>query len=345
MKRLAPVFFIMVSVCLVLALSDSMAEAKKMRLAIASWNVKADPNTKVLEVIAADLEKATGGMVTSDISYKALAKESEYYDAVANGICDIAYVALPYTRGAFPLSEILGLPIHYPDNVITAKAHYGLWKKGLLDKQFADVHTVALGSMSPYNFYWKKEPVTTIEGFKGKKIRCPGGPWNEFVEALGGVPVSITAGETYMAVERGTVDGVFWGWAAMPVFKLHEVVNSMTEINMLGFAFGVFMNKDTYKKLPDEAKDVLKNNVEKYSLIMGKVHNDFNNIGSSLFQKANGKIYKLSAADRAKMGEIVRPLFRKWVKNVDARGYNGQGALDTLYEILQSLGVEEPFQK
>jgi TRAP-type C4-dicarboxylate transport system substrate-binding protein len=316
-----------------------------MKLAIASWNVQADPNTKVLMAIAEDLEKATGGRVTSDISFKALGKETTYYDAVANGICDIAYVALPYTRGAFPFSEMIGLPIHYPDNVITTKAHYALWKKGFLDKQFADVHTLSVGSMSPYNFFWTKEPVTTLAGFKGKKIRSPGGPWNELVEALGGVPVSITAGETYMAVERGTVDGVFWGWPAMPVFKLHEIVSSMTEINMLGFAFGVFMNKDTYKKLPDEAKAVLKNNAERYSLIMGNAHNGFNKIGMDLFAKANRKIYKLSAADQAKMRELIKPIFRKWVEGMEARNLKGKEALDALYVILQDLGVKEPFLK
>jgi TRAP-type C4-dicarboxylate transport system substrate-binding protein len=316
-----------------------------MKLAIASWNVQADPNTKVLMAIAEDLEKATGGRVTSDISFKALGKETTYYDAVANGICDIAYVALPYTRGAFPFSEMIGLPIHYPDNVITTKAHYALWKKGYLDKQFADVHTLSVGSMSPYNFFWTKEPVTTLAGFKGKKIRSPGGPWNELVEALGGVPVSITAGETYMAVERGTVDGVFWGWPAMPVFKLHEIVSSMTEINMLGFAFGVFMNKDTYKKLPDEAKAVLKNNAERYSLIMGNAHNGFNKIGMDLFAKANRKIYKLSAADQAKMRELIKPIFRKWVEGMEARNLKGEEALDALYVILQDLGVKEPFLK
>lgn len=345
MKRLALVFFVVIAVSLVFGSSDSWAEAKKMRLAIASWNVQADPNSKVLKAIAEDIKKATGGMVTSDITFKALGKESTYYDAVANGICDIAYVALAYNRGAFPFSEMLGLPIYYPNNLITTKAHYALWKEGFLDKQFADVHTLAVGSMSPYNFFWSKEPVTTIEGFKGKKIRSPGGPWNEVVEALGGVPVSITAGETFMAVERGTVDGVFWGWPAMPVFKLHEVVNSMTEINMLGFAFGIFMNKDTYKKLPDEAKAVLDNNVEKYSLMMGNAFNGFNKIGIDMFAKANRKIYKLSAADQAKMGKLVKPLFQKWTENMKARKLNGQEALDALHRILQDLGVKEPFFK
>lgn len=343
MKRLGLVLFVMVAVCLVFGSSDSWAGDKKMRLAIASWNVPKDPNTKVLKAIAADLEKVTGGMVTTSISFKALGKPSAYYDAVASGICDIAYVGLPYTPGRFPFSEMLGLPIYFPNNIITTKAHYALWKKGYLNKQFADVHTICVGSTSPYNFFWRNEPVTTLAGFKGKKIRCPGGPWSALVEAIDGVPVSVSVGEMYMAIERGTIDGILQTWPAVPVFKLHEVSHAMTEMNLCGFAMGIFMNKDTYAKLPDAAKAVLNQNAEKYSLMMGNAHNSFNKIGMKLMAKA--KIAKLSTADQAEMGKRIKPIFQKWVGDMKARDLKGEEALDALHAILQDLGVKEPFFK
>ena len=49
----------------VLLLGNNVTAAEKpMKLHIASWNVPADPTTKVLEAIAADLKAATGGKVT-----------------------------------------------------------------------------------------------------------------------------------------------------------------------------------------------------------------------------------------------------------------------------------------
>ena len=344
MKRSTLVAIILITAFLALSASHALA-AGKIRLAVASWNVPKDPNTKVLKAIAEDLEKATGGAVTSDISFKALGKPTEYYDAVANGICDIAYVGLPYTPGRFPFSEILGLPIYLPTNVITTKAHYQLWKKGYLDKQFADVHPIAVGSTSPYNFFWGKEPVTDLAGFKGKKIRAPGGPWSALVEAIGGVPVSVAVGEMYMALERGTIDGILQTWPAVPVFKLHEVSQSMTEMNLCGFTFVVAMNKDSYQKLPPEAKKVLDQNAEKYSLIMGNAHHGFNKVGMKMMADANRKVNKLSDADRAEMNKRINPIFKKWVSDMEARGLPGKKALDDLYVILQDLGVKEPFVK
>ncbi len=90
--------------------------AQTVKLHLASWNVPADPTTKVLEAIAADLKSATGGMVTPEISFQALGKPGDYYDALAGGLCDIAYIGLPYTPGRLhsrALSSLGGLNASY----------------------------------------------------------------------------------------------------------------------------------------------------------------------------------------------------------------------------------------
>ena len=186
---------------------------------------------------------------------------------------------------------------------------------------------------------------STYDSVKAKKVRAPGGPWSALVESLGGVPVSVSVGEMYMAQERGTIDGILQTWPAVPVFKLHEVSESMTELNLCGFTFVVAMNKDSYNKLPPEAQKVLDQNAEKYSLIMGNAHHGFNQVGMKLWSGAGHKINKLSPEERAELNKRLRPIIDKWVSDMEARGLPGQKALDELYVILKELGVEEPFVK
>ena len=345
MKRILLVS-VLVSIFITPILAGSVWAGKPLKLAIASWNVPKDPNSKVLQAIADDLAKITGGEITAEISYKALGKPQDYYDAVNMGICDIAYVGLPYTPGQFPFSEMLGLPIRFPDNLITTKAHYMLWKKGYLDKQFSDVKPLCVGSTSPYNFLWGgNEAVSTLAGFKGKKIRCPGGPWTAMTEALGGIPVSVSAAESYMAVERGVIDGIMQVWPAVPVFKLSEVCKHVTEMNLSGFGFAIVMNKGTYEKLPDSAKKMLEDNKEKYSMMMGGAHHKFNQFGMKMMIDAGGMITKLNAADAAEMDKRLKPLFDKWVKDMEKRKLPGKKALDDMYDFLVEQGVENPFEK
>ena len=345
MKQIGNILVSFIIICSMVFVSGLVVEAKTTKLHIASWNVPKDPNTKVLEAIAADVEKASNGAVVSELSFKALGKPQDYYDAAATGICDMAYVGIPYTPGRFPFSEMLGLPIQFPDNKIAAKAHYELWKRGYLDKQFKDVKVICVGSTAPYNFLWGKDSVAKLDAFKGKKIRCPGGPWTKMTEALGGVPVSVSAAESYMAIERGTIDGILQTWPAVPVFKLGEVCHNVTEINLSCFAFAVVMNDLSYEKLPQAAKDALAQNAEKYSNMMGAVHHGFNQIGIKMMDKAGAKREQLSQEDTNTLKARLKPLFDEWVKDMEKKRLPGQKALDELYVILQELGVQEPFIK
>jgi TRAP-type transport system periplasmic protein len=328
-----------------LSIPSAMGQAKAIKLQIASWNVPKDPNTEVLKAIAADLEQVSKGQITSDISFRALGKPEDYYDAAVAGICDIAYVGLPYTPGRFPISEVLGLPIKFPNNQITAKAHYELWKRGYLNKQFSDVHVICVGSTSPYVILWAKEIPNTLAAFKSKKVRSPGGPWSVLLEALGVVPVGVSVAESYMALEKGTIDGILQTWPAVPVFKLNEVSRYVTELNLTGFGFAVVMNKTSYDKLPPEARTALDNNAEKYSLLMGKMHQGFNEVGMKMIKDSKGLIQPLPAEEQKLVTARLRPIFDKWAKDTNAKGLPGTKVLDELYSILQTLGVKEPFPK
>ena len=345
MKKYSIRLFFTIVFCLCLSIPVLQAEDKPIKLNVASWNVPNDPNTKVLEAISADLRESTGGTVTTEISFKTLGKAEDYYDGVVMGMCDMAYVGLPYTPGRFPMSEMLGLPILFPDNNTAAKAHYELLKKGYLDKQFKDVKVIAVGTTSPYNFIWGKQSVPTLADFKGKKIRCPGGPWTKFTEILGGVPVSVSAAESYMAVDKGIIDGLLQSWPAVPVFKINEVCKYVTQLNLTAFTFAIVVNPNTFNKLPQAAKDVLTHNVEKYSLHMGKAHDGFNQVGMKLMADAGAKVESLSPEDTAVMKKMFKPMFDEWVKEMDGKGLPGKKAMDDIYIALEAMGVKEPFVK
>jgi len=329
----------------VLAGACAPAPEKPIKLHIASWNVPADPTTKVLEAIAADLEAATGGMVTAEISFQALGKPADYYDALVGGLCDMAYAGMPYTAGRFPLSEGLMLPIAYPDNVIRVKAAYKMWQKGYFDKQFADIHVFAIANTVDFLYMWPKEPVTTLAGIKGKKLSAPGGVQTDMVEAVGGIPVSMPVQDIYVALETGVIDGACQGWPFIPVFKGHEVVKYATMPSRGAFPCILAMNKDSYKKLPKEAKAVIDNNTEKYSLMQAEAFKNFDELGKKILLDAGGRIDTLSPADIAEMDRLYKPIYGKWLEQAKAQGLPGEEFLNDLYSVLEGLGMREPFAR
>ena len=61
MKRIVCCIMTVFLVALIVSSASSWAAEKTIKFHIAHWNVPADPNTKVLKTIAADLEKAKIG--------------------------------------------------------------------------------------------------------------------------------------------------------------------------------------------------------------------------------------------------------------------------------------------
>ncbi len=63
------------------------------------------------------------------------------------------------------------------------------------------------------------EPFTKFEDFKGKRIRAASRWWLGQLKGAGAIPVSIPWGDCYMALQTGTIEGVYTNrefWVGMP---------------------------------------------------------------------------------------------------------------------------------
>ncbi|MBW2608859.1 MAG: TRAP transporter substrate-binding protein [Deltaproteobacteria bacterium] len=343
MKRLCLV--LIVAVFLALTFSIPMAAAKQMKLHIAHWNVPKDPNTKVLQTIAKEMEEASGGTIKCEISWKALGKPSDYYDALVNGLCDIALFGPTYSPGRFPVAEMITLPIYYPSNRITVMAYYNLWKKGRLDKELSKIVPIAVGNNGGFLFMWGDKPVDKLAGLKGKKISAPYTIHSQMVKRAGGTPVSMPVQEVYVALDTGVIDGAWQIWPGMPVFSLHEVVKYATDVSMSGGPYVIGVNRSVYNKLPAKVREVLEKNEKRYSLMMADAFQGFTDLGKKIFLDSGGKITRFSPEEMVELNQLYKPIFANWKKRYKARGVPVDELLNELYDILIDLGVERPFAR
>ena len=306
----------------------------------------ADPTTKTLEKIAADIAEVTDGKITADISFQALGTPGDYYDAVAYGLCDLAYVIAPYNPGRFSLVEGIMLPIAYPSNVVRVGAIYNLWQEGWFDDEYSEVHPVAVVNSVDFLFMFRgKTDVTTLAQMRGKKISAPSGVQTDMVEAIGAIPVSMPVSDLYMALETGVVDGACQGWPFIPVFKAAEVVDCAVMPARSGFPGILAINKGTWDKLPQVVKDLFNDKKYEYSIMQAKGFDAFNELGKKMLLDAGGRIYTLSDTDIAEMDKLYKPIFDDWVAAVSGQGKPAEDFLDRLYDELVSLGMEKPFEK
>ena len=133
-----------------------------------------------------EIEKRSGGKVK--IAYfpgGTLTPAAQTYDNVVKGIADIGFSCFAYTRGKFPLTEAIDLPLGYKNGMGATKlinAYYAKFRPKELD----DVKVLYLHAHGPGLLHTKR-PVNKLEDMKGMKIRATGLA-SKIVIALGGAP-------------------------------------------------------------------------------------------------------------------------------------------------------------
>lgn len=107
------------------------------------------------------------------------------------------------------------------------------------------------------HFLFTQKKISRLEDLKGMKIRVP--PLTRFlVTGLGGEPVTLPPGDVYLALERGTVEGMTWPvYDGFTDFGWHRVAKFMISHPLYRNGISIAMNLKKWNTLPDDAKKIL----------------------------------------------------------------------------------------
>ncbi len=137
-----------------------------------------------------------------------LTKARQVYDGVVEGISDVGFSVLAYTRGRFPVTAAVDLPLGYTSGTVATKVINAVYKK-FMPQEFMDTQVMYLHAHGPGLIHTKSKPVRKMEDMKGLKFRGHGTS-ALVVKALGGTPVSKPMPETYQMLQKGVVDGAVY---------------------------------------------------------------------------------------------------------------------------------------
>ena len=325
-------------------MKSSALAASAVTLTGETWTPTMSPPARLIgPEFAKGLEKATDGKVKTDWhTASALGAVPELYTRIVQGIIDWGQFNIGYTPGVFPLSEMFELPMRIPSEELLTKAMIEIYKQGYLDKEYRNVKFLFFYGIGPYQL-WSNVKITNVEGLVGKKLRCPSPTYVAVTKAVGAVPVSIPAGEIYTSMQKGIIDGTWACGDMAAAFKIGEIAKYVIMTN-LGTTTQTFaMNKNAYKALPEAGKEYIADNWEKLSLFGARTFHEYNEKGFAFARKNGVETVKWSDAELKKMDTMVSSVFSTWVANMEAKRLPGKKALTDFYQILERLGVKEPF--
>jgi TRAP-type C4-dicarboxylate transport system substrate-binding protein len=258
------------------------------------------------------------------------------FDGVAKGISDIGMSVLGYTRGKFPLTEVIDLPLGSKSGLASTKLINEYYER-FKPKEFDEVKVMYFHAHGP-GLVHTKRPVNKLEDMKGLKIRCTGLA-AKIVTAFGGTPVAMPMGETYDALSRGVVDGSMAPQEALFGWKWGEVVKFTTEDWGGSYSSGMFvvMNKDKWNALPPDVQKIIERINEEWIEKYGKTWDEIDKEGRDYTLKLGNKIISLSKEENERWAKAVRPLLDDYVKNMKDKGLPGEEALKFCIDTLKKL--------
>jgi TRAP-type C4-dicarboxylate transport system substrate-binding protein len=320
MKR--KVVLVVVAVLFLLSIHSFGQAADVVKLKFANYFPPTHMNSVMMGKFSEELTKKLAGKVEiTQYTGSTLLSADKMAAGVASMVADIGLSNCSYTRGRFPVMEIMELPLGFPSAWVATQVANDFHSK-FKPKDFDQYHLLML-STSPINIIQTlNKPVKTLEDMKGLKLRGTG-RLGDIVKALGGTPIPIATPELYDSLKRGVIEGALLPYETLKGFKTGEVQKYVTASWKIGsaYAFYVVMNKDKWNSLPPDVQKVITDFSTEFTQRWAVEWNNIDIEGKDFFVKQGGQIIPLSPAESARWVKASQPVVEDFRKDLVSKGY------------------------
>ena len=269
-------------------------------------------------------KKLTGKVELTQYTASILLSAPKIAAGVYTGIADIGLSNLAYSRGRFPVMEIMELPLGFPSAWIAGHVANDFYNK-FKPKDFDGYHLLML-STSPINVIQTlNKPVKTLEELKGLKLRGTG-RLGDIVKALGATPIPVEMIDAYDSLKRGVIEGALLPLETLKGFRIGEVEKYVTASWKVGstYCFYVVMNKQKWNSLPADVKKVIDEFSKEFTERWVVEWNNIDIEGREFFLKQGGQIVPISDAESARWIKAAQPVIDDYKKDLISKGYKAK---------------------
>ncbi len=206
---------------------------------------------------------ASGGKLTVKLFASGeIVPPFESIDAVGAGTAEMGHGSPYYWKGKEPASEfVANFPFGLTAQEYNAWYYYGEGDK-LCDEVYAKFGCkyFPCGNTGVQMGGWFNKEITSMESYKGLKMRIPG-IGGEVVTRAGGTVVNLPGSEVLAALASGTVDALEWnnpyGEAAMGFYRYAKFYYH-PGWHETGTVLETFINLKAWEKLPKDLQAVVR---------------------------------------------------------------------------------------
>lgn len=287
-------------------------------------------NVQGLKRILAEIEKSTNGEIKFRLRLAGSLpiQATNITQAVGNGT--ILFADDGFYLGNVRIAGVLRLPmlLRTPQEYDTA---YKIMEP-YITREFASKGVVVLGHfLFPHQVAFSTRTLTKLADMKDQKLRVSSPEQAEFVQRVGGIPVTLGGAEVPSGLQTGTVEGVFTAsagggkiWGDMLKYNYRLPVNYFD-----GF---YIVNKKAFEKLSPDTQKKMRDAVQRLApSTTAQIFKEEDEVTAQL--KAKGMVITMpTEADEAEATRKVSDYWDSWAKE------QGPDAVKALAEVRKALG-------
>ena len=302
---------------------------------------------KVLMPFARAIEKDSEGRI--EVALKPLGgygKPNELFNMVEKGDIEIAATVQGYHPGRFPQSSVMELPLMYENSIAGTRAMMGLYKEGLLDKDYASVKVLALYVLPPYPIFTTGKKIQTARDFRGLRIRTPSVTVGLALRKLGAIPLGVPINLIGDTLDANIVEAITYGWDSLTTTKgvkdkvLSDQVTVAVDAGIAAPALMVVMNRAKWDALPADLKAIIEKLSADLAMESARVREDMEAVSKAKI-KADPRFTTLSftAEQRQGLERVIAPSITDWKSSMDKQGIDGNRLYKRARELVQQSKV------
>lgn len=265
---------------------------------------------KMMDDWAQGIEQDTQGDIDVKVFHGSqLVRSKSHISAVARGHLEAALISNHDWGQTLPAMGIFSRPFGFKDYT-EFKAFLSHPAMSSIEQSLADKNMVNLGWVWVTNSVGvtsNDKPLVTPTDFNGLKIRSLNRLSNTLFESLGAIPVSLSGGEVYQALQSSLVQAAVTTLQGVYLRRYNEVQEWCVVSPLFIWAFSITVNKDWWEALTLQQQTTLQRHtaeLEQQSIIastreLATLQNDITARGM--------KVHVLSDAEIARQLEVSLP--------------------------------------
>jgi TRAP-type transport system periplasmic protein len=281
------------------------------------------------------LEKRTAGKVKITYYQGTLGSPTDQWEMLKGNAIQIAALADAYNVPRMPIITMLNLPFAVGGYKNTMTVFDEWYKAGLLKEITDNFQMLAFQVNDQQHLFFIKKKVSTLEEIKGMKLRALSALHGQSVTALGATAVSMPAGEVYMAMQTGVIDGAVTAISGFMDRKFGEVCKYALKFSnaLASGGWVIAMNKETWDGLPKELQNLM------MEIMHSLVPEDTNRtiaLEESDYERAKKMgvtVYTLPPQEEARWRKAVADVDDKYVASLTAKGLPGKRAQEIMQKV------------